>query len=216
MLIDNSGCYERATMPKYKIGKYTQAQLNNKRKYIRKRKYNSKYRGTLTIRKQKEQRRLVLMLMTGFILIGIVQYVTLTTNTIHIKGGEVVSKVQAGEQAPTQSIGGVQSLVATPPSDEVREITAYNAGDPYQCDDTPCISASNDNICEMLAQGINVCATNKESFGTILEIEGLGECIVLDRMNSRFTDRIDWAMQAHEKPQAIAFGLKNLKVKIKL
>jgi len=96
----------------------------------------------------------------------------------------------------------------------IREITAYNAGDPYQCDNTPCISASGDDICMLLTQGINICAANWVPFGTILEIKELGECVVLDRMNSRTPERIDWAMRAHEKTKAINFGLRHLAVKI--
>jgi len=32
-------------------------------------------------------------------------------------------------------------------SEAFREITAYNVGDPYQCDGSPCISANGENIC---------------------------------------------------------------------
>lgn len=109
-----------------------------------------------------------------------------------------------------------EAVVKIPPVEKViyREFTAYNAGDPYQCDDTPCISASLDNICELLAQGQVIFASNEFPLGTKLYVEGIGEGIVLDRMNSRFKTRIDVAMQAHEKPRAIAFGLQTLKIKI--
>ena len=35
-------------------------------------------------------------------------------------------------------------------SETVRIVTAYNAGDPRQTDDTPCISANGENICQAL------------------------------------------------------------------
>lgn len=96
-----------------------------------------------------------------------------------------------------------------------REFTAYNAGDPNQTDNSPCIGAyAGVNICHELAVGNHICASNEFPKGTVLEVEGLGRCIVLDKMNARYKNRIDWAMEAHEKPEAVAFGLKKLSVKI--
>jgi len=94
----------------------------------------------------------------------------------------------------------------------IREVSAYNAGDPYQTDDTPCISASGDNICQLLAQGQLICAANFVPLGTKLYIDNYGECTVLDRLNSRYTNRVDVAMQAHEKERALNFGLQKLYV----
>ena len=47
-----------------------------------------------------------------------------------------------------------------------------------------------------------------------LIVNGVGICTVKDRMNSRFENRIDIAMQAHEKERARNFGLRNLEVRI--
>ena len=101
----------------------------------------------------------------------------------------------------------------------IREVTAYNVGDVYQTDDSPCIGAySKVNLCEEVGRGRNVCASNFVPLGTKLLIEGANgwsfECIVWDRMNSRFTDRVDIAMNLWEKDRAIKFGLQRLSVKI--
>jgi 3D (Asp-Asp-Asp) domain-containing protein len=72
-------------------------------------------------------------------------------------------------------------------------VTAYNSV-PWQTDDTPCIGAQNTDICEIYARGENVCAANFVPLGTILEVEGLGTCVVRDRMNARYHYRVDWYM----------------------
>ncbi len=97
-------------------------------------------------------------------------------------------------------------------------ITAYNVGVVAQTDNTPCIGASGDNLCKMVAQGQNVCAANFVRLGTYLEIENIGKCIVLDRMNARYNNayppRIDFAMGPNEIAQAKQFGLKYRKFTI--
>jgi hypothetical protein len=95
--------------------------------------------------------------------------------------------------------------------DEYSYITAYNLVE-WQTDDTPCIGASGDDLCKLVDQGINICAANFVKLGTYLEIEDIGKCIVLDRMNSRYTyaypPRIDIAMSADKVDAAIKFGLQ--------
>ncbi|MFH0840753.1 MAG: hypothetical protein V1865_02110 [bacterium] len=99
-------------------------------------------------------------------------------------------------------------------SESVRGITAYNVGDIYQCAGDPCISANGENICEALARGYRRCAANFVKFGTILEIEGYGQCMVTDRMNSRYPDRVDIAFKYEEQQEAHNWGYKRLNVKI--
>lgn len=99
-------------------------------------------------------------------------------------------------------------------SGTIREVTAYNAGDPNQCWGDPCESANGENICLALAKGYKRCATNFVPFGTILHIEHWGECMVTDRMNSRYTNRVDVAMRLDEKQRALNFGLQRLHVTI--
>lgn len=104
-------------------------------------------------------------------------------------------------------------------SQTIREVTAYNVGDPNQTDETPCIGAySKVNLCEEVKKGVGVCACNSVPLGTRLLIENdFGwsfECIVWDRMNSRYTNRVDIAMDISEKDRALNFGTQNLIVKV--
>ena len=97
---------------------------------------------------------------------------------------------------------------------QVKSISAYNVGDVNQCSGDPCISASGANICGLLDDGVKlgVCAANWVSFGTVIEIEDVGKCVVLDRMNSRFSQHVDWAFRLDEKQEALDFGRRDLRV----
>ncbi len=97
---------------------------------------------------------------------------------------------------------------------QLREVTAYNAGDSTQCNDDPCISASGENLCETLALGYRRCAANFVPLGTRLQIETLGEYVVVDRMHPRFSERVDIAMTLDEKEQAKVFGIQRLRVMV--
>lgn len=104
-------------------------------------------------------------------------------------------------------------------SETIREVTAYNVGDVYQTDSTPCIGAySKVNLCEEVGRGVNVCAANFVPLGTKLLIEATNgwsfECIVWDRMASKHGQRVDIAMNLWEKDRAIKFGLQRLNVRI--
>jgi 3D (Asp-Asp-Asp) domain-containing protein len=96
----------------------------------------------------------------------------------------------------------------------IRVVTAYNAGDVTQCDDTPCISANNENICEALDKGLNRCAANFVPLGTTLHIDKVGYCLVTDRTNRRYKNRVDIAMKKTEKTKALRFGRQKLYVRI--
>jgi len=95
-----------------------------------------------------------------------------------------------------------------------RYVTAYNVGLVAQTDNTPCIGASGDNLCQLVEGGVNVCAANFVPLGTYLEIEGIGICRVLDRMNARYAYRVDIAMGPDEIFEARGFGLQKLKVDV--
>ncbi len=91
-------------------------------------------------------------------------------------------------------------------------ITAYNS-EVAQCDSTPCITANGFNVCE---HGIeDTIAANFLKFGTKVRIpEFFGDriFIVRDRMNRRYTSRIDvWMKHKHS---AIAFGKKYTKIEV--
>ncbi|MCD4704633.1 3D domain-containing protein [bacterium] len=90
-------------------------------------------------------------------------------------------------------------------------VTAYNLVE-WQTDNTPCIGASGDDLCELIDQGISTCAANFVPLGTSLEIEGIGRCLVLDRLNKRYPSRIDITMGPDKIAEARQFGLQRLKV----
>ena len=99
-------------------------------------------------------------------------------------------------------------------TEHIREVTAYNVGDPNQNYGDPCISANGENICVALEKGLRRCAANFVPFGTQLFIEEYGTCTVTDRMNRRYKSRVDIAMKLNEKRAALKFGLQRLKVQI--
>jgi len=99
-------------------------------------------------------------------------------------------------------------------SETIRVVTAYNAGDPNQTDDSPCISANGENLCKALARGQKRCAANFVPLGSHLYVDKIGVCLVTDRTNSRYRNRVDIAMKKHEYRKAIQFGRQKLHVKI--
>ena len=99
-------------------------------------------------------------------------------------------------------------------SETIRVVTAYNVGDPRQTDDTPCISANGENICRALAEGGMRCAANFVPLGSRLYVDKIGVCLVTDRTNRRYRNRVDIAMQKDEYRKALRFGRQKLQVKI--
>ena len=99
-------------------------------------------------------------------------------------------------------------------SETIRVVTAYNVGDPRQTDDTPCISANGENICRALAEGGMRCAANFVPLGSRLYVDKIGVCLVTDRTNRRYRNRVDIAMQKDEYRKALRFGRQKLRVKI--
>ena len=99
-------------------------------------------------------------------------------------------------------------------SETIRVVTAYNVGDPRQTDDTPCISANGENICKALANGEMRCAANFVPLGSRLHVDKIGVCLVTDRMNRRYRNRVDIAMRKDEYRKACRFGRQKLHVKI--
>ena len=129
---------------------------------------------------------------------------------------QIINPVYAQEVETTVQEQPEQHIII---SQDIREVSAYNAGDPNQTDDTPCISANNENICVALEQGFNRCAANFVEFGTELLIEAPNsdwsfQCLVVDRMNKRYQNRVDIAMTKNEKQRALNFGVQNLIVSI--
>lgn len=91
-------------------------------------------------------------------------------------------------------------------------LTAYNS-EVAQCDDSPCITANGFNVCE---HGIeDTIAANFLRFGTkvkIPELFGDRVFVVRDRMNKRYTSRVDiWMV---DKNDAKRFGIKYAKIEV--
>jgi 3D (Asp-Asp-Asp) domain-containing protein len=90
--------------------------------------------------------------------------------------------------------------------------TAYSS-EVAQTDSTPCITANGYDVCESGEE--NVIAANFLKFGTKVKIPDLfGDRIftVQDRMNARYTKRIDIWMTS--KPRAIKYGIRTVKIEI--
>jgi 3D (Asp-Asp-Asp) domain-containing protein len=96
----------------------------------------------------------------------------------------------------------------------VRRVTAYNVGDPFHTDASPCVGADNGNLCRAVTRGEKVCAANFVPLNTYLYIRGYGVYRVADRLNSRFKNRVDIAMPFHQKHEAREFGVKYLAVRV--
>lgn len=94
----------------------------------------------------------------------------------------------------------------------VRLVTAYNS-EPGQTDDSPCITANGFNLCKHGEE--DSIAANFLAFGAkvrIPEIYGDRIFVVRDRMNKRFSDRVDvWMV---DKSAARKFGLKKAKIEV--
>lgn len=121
---------------------------------------------------------------------------------------ESAAPVIVAEEVPVVEVAPQIKVLRT----STHTMTAYNS-DPAQTDDTPCITAN----------GFDVCAHNQEDtiaanflkFGTkvrIPELYGDRIFIVRDRMNKRYSDRVDIWMK--EKTDARQFGVKVAKIEI--
>lgn len=91
-------------------------------------------------------------------------------------------------------------------------VTAYNSV-PEQTDATPCIGAQGTDICKIYEAGENVCAANFVPLGTKIEVEGLGTCVVRDRMNARYHKRVDWYM-GMDISAARQFGVRTKQIAV--
>lgn len=110
-------------------------------------------------------------------------------------------------QNGTLPYGDLPESNMRPPSKYMKvAVTAYNSV-PWQTDATPCIGARGADICAYLKAGSNTCAANFVPIGTVLEVEGLGTCVVRDRMNRRYWYRVDWYM-GDDIAAAKAFGVR--------
>ncbi|NCB20848.1 MAG: hypothetical protein EOM88_02920 [Clostridia bacterium] len=97
-------------------------------------------------------------------------------------------------------------------SSSIRTLTAYNSL-PEQTDDTPCITANGFNLCKHWTE--DTIAANFLKFGTkvrIPELFGDRIFVVRDRMNKRFSDRVDVWLK--DKQDARKFGKQTARIEI--
>lgn len=79
----------------------------------------------------------------------------------------------------------------TPKTGKVMEVSGYTSSK-AETDSRPCEGARSIDICELRTRGVQTCASNSFPIGTLLEVEGLGTCLVLDRMKRKYTNNVDW------------------------
>ena len=170
-------------------------------------KWNRTYRQNI-IRKRRKELLIKSLITTIIFLFGINSVLELFNQISLIEKDlfqNVIIHQSSAKHTLNSSLEGVQGTL--------REVTAYNVGDINQTFGNPCISANGENICEAVKH-YKRCAANFVDFGTILHIENYGECMVTDRMNSRYKNRVDIAMRLDEYQRAVNFGLQVLEVKI--
>ncbi len=90
-----------------------------------------------------------------------------------------------------------------------RKVSAYTSR-PEETDSNPCEAADQSDICKRYAAGEKICAANFVPKGSKLYVPGYGTCVVADRMNKRYPDRIDVYM-GMDLSAARKFGVKTLK-----
>lgn len=124
---------------------------------------------------------------------------------------EVVDIVNINE--PSKQI----SVIAEEPKIAVKSVsthsaTAYNS-DPAQTDSTPCITANGFDVCKHGVE--DTIAANFLPFGTKVrmpELYGDRVFVVRDRMNSRYTSRVDiWMLR---KVDARKFGVQKIVIEV--
>jgi 3D (Asp-Asp-Asp) domain-containing protein len=106
-----------------------------------------------------------------------------------------------------------QPIICNQTYDKKATFTAYNLT-ASQTDEEPCVGAGNHNLCEISKQEPSKCiiATRLYNLHTILNVEGFGECEVLDRTSKKYGDRIDILFPT--KQEAIQFGKKEIRYRI--
>ena len=129
-------------------------------------------------------------------------------------GVEVPAPRTSGVGSEIMSVDSQAGFVENRIQGLVREVTAYNVGVRGQTSSRPCLGATGENLCRLVSRGLKVCAANFVDPETILNIEGYGECIVLDRMNRRFAHRVDIAMMEDEVDRALEFGIQQRYVEV--
>lgn len=129
----------------------------------------------------------------------------------------VLSEVEVNTLRQTKKAAAVIAKATSSPIVKVirtstHSMTAYNS-EAAQTDDSPCITANGFNVCK---HGIeDTVAANFLPMGTKIRIPDLfGDRIfvVRDRMNKRYTDRVDvWMLS---RADAMKFGVRKAKIEV--
>lgn len=129
-----------------------------------------------------------------------------------IAEAEIKNTTSSQTSANSQKATTEASVVVKVLSSSTHTMTAYNS-DPAQTDDTPCITANGFDVCKHGEE--DTIAANFLKFGTtvrIPELYGDRIFVVRDRMNKRYSNRVDIWMK--EKTAARKFGVKVAKIEI--
>ena len=95
--------------------------------------------------------------------------------------------------------------------------TAYTSTH-RQTDSSPCISATNKNICKLHSKGVRIIAVSRNlerlgyRMGKHVLIRGK-RYLITDRMNKRFTNRIDFYMGRNHRA-AMKWGIRKVNIKL--
>ena len=159
---------------------------------------------------KKELNILLIPILIGVVLIEVLIFFEVDKDLVEIDSLTEIPQhltIQSNSYLPISNFSKDELLdeLAAKGEKLIRTVTFYYPV-PWQTDNTPCISASGINICEAT---IKVCASNEFPFGTKLLIDGK-VCEVQDRMNYRYTYRIDLFFK--DKESAANWGKRTVEV----
>jgi len=122
--------------------------------------------------------------------------------------------IKESEEAQLYNPCGLKSVECEDKDDWIEtEVSAYTSRI-QEADLSPCTPAKPMDICKEYKETKRcMVANNKYPLGTMIEIEGIGECEIVDRMNRRYKNNIDIYMGKDLK-KALEFGRKTLKFKL--
>lgn len=117
------------------------------------------------------------------------------------------------ENVTTSQIEPLETKIELYSLDDKTTFTGYSLS-VDETDGNPCVGAGNNNLCELRPvlkeEGRTICASRDLPLDTVIYIDGIGECIIKDRMNKRYkgTNRVDILFDS--KQEAINFGKQQL------
>lgn len=146
-------------------------------------------------------------------LIGITAFIAVYMALAGNMGDSTIPAVKAstGHLSANYDPCGLEVVECEGETAMIRTITAYNVGDPSQTDSSPCIGATGENLCEALAHGEKIVATNELPLGSKVAIAG-EVYTVKDRTSGRYQYRYDIAYPAEQYQEALEWGVRDLEV----